>query len=202
MNPAPEIQRLLELMPASGRMLTKIISKPEQHQVISSPFPLPWAKERPILINFDLWKQIPKPQRDLIMLRTVAWLIGIKWLKLDLYQGIVLAGLLGGLVELVQGDPVGVVVAGGLSAIAGNQIWRSHRRSQSELEADEAAIVIAQRRGYNETEAAAHLLKAIESIAKVEERLSLNFTELIRCQNLRAIANISPVGIPEHLKKE
>jgi len=202
MNPEPEIRRLLDVMPASGRMLTKIVSKPEQSQVIETNFPVPWSSERPIFINFDLWRQLSKPQRDLLLLSTVSWLIAIKWFKPDVYQGVIVAALLGGVVELVQGDAVGVVVATGLSAIASTQIWKSSHSSQSLLDADEAAIRIAQRRGYTETEAAQHLLSALEAIAQIEGRLSLNFTELIRCQNLRAIAGLSAVGVPEQIKKE
>jgi hypothetical protein len=201
MNPEPEIRRLLDVMPASGRMLTKIVSKPQQSQVIDSPFPLPWSQERPIFINFDLWRRLSKQQRDLLLLSTVSWLTNIKWFKPDVYQGVVVAGLLGGIVELVQGDAVGVVVAGGLGAIAGMQIWRNSRSSQSLLDADEAAIRVALRRGYSETEAAQHLLSGIEAIAKIENRSSLNFTELIRSQNLRAIAGLSPVGVPDTIKQ-
>jgi hypothetical protein len=170
--------------------------------VIDSPFPLPWNQERPIFINFDLWRRLSKPQRDLLLLRTVSWLTGVKWFKPDVYQGVVVAGLLGAMVELVQGDAVGVVVAGGLTGIALTRIWRTSRSSQSELNADEAAIRVAQRRGYTETEAAQHLLSAIEAVAQIEGRPSLNFTELIRCQNLRAIAGLSPVGVPDTLKQE
>jgi hypothetical protein len=202
MNPEPEIRRLIDIMPASGRMLTKIVSKPQQTTVIESPFPLPWSQERPIFINFDLWRRLPKPQRDLLLLRTVSWLIGIKWFKPDLYQGVVLAGLLGGIVELVQGDAVGVVVATGLSAIASTQIWRSTRSSQSELDADAAGIKVAIRRGYTESEAAGHLLSAIEAVAQIEGRSGLNFTELIRSQNLRTIAGLSPVGVPDTVKQD
>jgi hypothetical protein len=202
MNPEPEIRRLLDLMPASGRMLTKIVSKPQQTTVIESPFPLPWSQERPIFVNFDLWRRLPKPQRDLLMLRTVSWLIGIKWFKPDLYQGVVLAGLLGGIVELVQGDAVGVVLSTSLSAIASTQIWRSTRSTESELDADAGAIKVATRRGYTESEAAQHLLSAIEAVVQIEGRSGLNFTELIRCQNLRVIAGFSPVGVPDTVKQE
>ncbi len=202
MNPEPEIRRLLDLMPASGRMLTKIVSKPQQTTVIESPFPLPWSQERPIFVNFDLWRRLPKPQRDLLMLRTVSWLIGIKWFKPDLYQGVVLAGLLGGIVELVQGDAVGVVLSTSLSAIASTQIWRSTRSTESELDADAGAIKVATRRGYTESEAAQHLLSAIEAVAQIEGRSGLNFKELIRCQNLRVIAGFSPVGVPDTVKQE
>lgn len=202
MNPDPEIRRLLELMPASGRMLTKIVSKPQQTKVIESPLPRPWSQARPIYINFDLWRRLPKPQRDLLLLRTVCWLIGIKWFKPDLYQGVVLAGLLGGILELAQGDAVGVVVATGLSSLAGTQIWRSTRSSQAELDADENAIKVATRRGYTETEAAQHLLAALESVVQIEGRSGLNFTELIRSQNLRAIAGLSAVGVPDTVKQE
>lgn len=202
MNPEPEIRRLIELMPASGRMLTKIVSKPQQSRVIETPFPVPWSQERPILINFDLWRRLPKPQRDLLLLRAVGWLLGIKWFKPDLYQGLSLAGLLGGIIELAQADAVGVVVAGSLSAIAATQVWRSTRSSQTELDADEAAIKVATRRGYTETEAAQYLLAGIEAVAELEGRSGLDFTELIRSQNLKAIAGLSPVGVPEKVKQE
>lgn len=202
MEPTAEIRRLLDIMPASGRMMTKIVSKPEQSQVIDSSLPLPWNRERLIFINFDLWRRLSKPQRDLLLLRNVTWLTGVKWFKPDIYQGVVLAGLLGAIVELVQADAVGVLVAGGLTAIATTQIWRSSRSSQTELNADEVAIRVAQRRGYNETEAAQHLLSAIESVAKIEGRPGLDFTELIRQQNLRAIAGLSPVSVPEKIKNQ
>ncbi|MBD2302686.1 DUF3318 domain-containing protein [Nostoc sp. FACHB-190] len=192
-----EIRRLLDVMPASGRMAIKIVSKPEQAQVIDATFPLPWQQYRPIYINFDLWGRLTKAQRDLLLLQKVSWLSGVRWFKPDIYQGVVLLGLLAGLIESSQSDAVGVGVAVGLSAIAAFRIWRSNQSSESELNADKAAIKIAQRRGYSETEAAQYLLSAIEAMAKAEKRPGLDFTELIRCQNLRAIAGLSPVGIPE-----
>ncbi|MBD2346897.1 DUF3318 domain-containing protein [Anabaena subtropica] len=197
MDPKVEIRRLFEVMPASGRMTVKIVSKPEQTQVIDTVFPLPWNQERPIYINFDLWGRLTKPQRDLLLLQKVAWLTGIRWFKPDIYQGVVLAGLLGGLVESAQSDVVGVAIAGGLSAIALLRIWRSNKSSDSELNADTTAIKVAQRRGYSQTEAAQHLLSAIETVAKIEGRSGLDFIALIRCQNLRAIAGFSAVGVPE-----
>ncbi len=200
MEPNVEIRRLLDVMPASGRMTTKIVSKPEQAKVIDASFPQPWNQARPIYINFDLWRRLTKPQRDLLLLQMVSWLTGVKWFKPDIYQGVVLAGLLGGLLEAAQSDVVGVAVAGGLSAIAAFRIWRTNKSQESELNADTAAMKIAQRRGYSETEAAQHLLSAIEAVAKIEGRSSFNFTELIRCQNLRAIAGLSPVGMPESYK--
>ena len=78
--------------------------------------------------------------------------------------------------QLLQGDAVGVVVAGGLTALAGTRIWRSSRSQESELNADEAAIRVAQRRRYTETEAAEQLLSAVESVARLEKRPSLDFT--------------------------
>jgi hypothetical protein len=197
MEPNIEIRRLLDVMPASGRMTTKIVNKPEQAKVIDASFPQPWNQARPIYINFDLWRRLAKPQRDLLLLQMVSWLMGVKWFKPNIYQGVVLAGLLAGLLEASQSDVVGVAIAGGLSAIAAFRIWRTNKSQESELNADAAAIRIAQRRGYSEVEAAQHLLFAIEAVAKIEGRSALNFTELIRCQNLRAIAGLSPVGMPE-----
>jgi hypothetical protein len=201
MSVESEISRLLDVMPASGRMLTKIVSKPQQSKVIDTSFPMPWNRDsRPININFDLWRRLSRPQRDLLILRTVSILTGVKWFKPDIYQGIALAGLAGTLVEAIQVDAIGILVAGGLTAIAANQIWRSNRSVQRELDADEAAIKVALRRGYTEAEASQNLLSAIETVAEIEGRPSLNFTELIRTQNLRAIAKISEIGIPETVK--
>ncbi|MBD2665531.1 hypothetical protein B6N60_05256 [Richelia sinica FACHB-800] len=197
MEPSVEIRRLLDVMPASGRMMTKIVSKPEQNKVIDAAFPLPLSQDRPIYINFDLWRRLTKPQRDLLLLQMVSWVTGVKWLQVDIYQGVVLAGLLGGVVEAVQSDVVGIAIAGGLSAIASWQIWRRNKSNDAALNADTVAIRVAQRRGYSESEAAQHLLTAIETVAKIEGRSTLDFSELIRCQNLRAIAGLSPVGIPK-----
>ena len=192
MEPKVEIRRLLDLMPASARGSVKIISKPEQTKVIDASFPLPWYRERPIYINFDLWRNLTKHQRDLLLLRTVSWLTGVEWFKPNIYQGVALVGIFGGLIEAAQADRVGVIAAGGLSAIAILRMYRNNRSQESEIAADIAAIRLVQRRGYNEAEAAEHLLKAIETAAKIEKRFSLNFIELIRTQNLRSIA-----GFPE-----
>lgn len=197
MEPLVEIRRLLDIMPASGRMLTKIVNKPEQAKVIDVSFPLPWNQDRPIYINFDLWRRLKVPQRDMVLLRTVSWLTGVKWFKPDIYQGVALAGIMGAGVELLQQDIIGTVVAGGLTALAITRIWRTNHSQAAEIHADEAAIKIAQRRGYSETEAAEHLLSSIEAVAKIEGRSGLNFIELMRSQNLRMIAGLSPVGVPD-----
>lgn len=202
MNPDPETRHLIELMPASGRMLCKLVNKPEQPKVIDASLPLPWSQTRPISINFDFWSQLSRPQRDLLFLRTVSWLTGVKWFRPNLYQGLVLAGAVGAVVETVQGDAVGALVAGALTTIAGTQIWRSTQSNRVELEADEAGLRVAQRRGYSEADAARALLGAIEAVAKIEGRPSLSFTELVRCQNLRAIAGLSPFGAPDTIRQE
>ena len=201
MNPEPEICRLLDVMPASGRMTTKLISKPEQRLVIDAPLPMPWMRDRPIYINFDFWSRLSRSQRDLLILRTVSWLGAVKWFQPNLNFGLVAAGLLGTGVELMQQDFVGVAVASALSAIAATQIWRNNHSTSIELDADERALQVAQRRGYSETDAARSLLSAIESVAQFEKR-PLSFIELLRGQSLRAIAGISAIGIPEELRRE
>lgn len=201
MNRDVEINYLIDLMPASGRMLTKIVSQPKQSKVIDAPFPRPWSWEsRPIYINFDLWSRLSRGERDLLLLRSTSSLMGVRWFKPDLYQGIALASLVGLVVESVQGDGVGMAVAGGLAAIATREIWRSNRSVQKELTADEAAIAVALRRGYTESEAARNLLSGMEAAARLEGRPGLNFTESIRAQNLKAIAGLSPVGVPESVR--
>ncbi len=201
MNSDFEIRRLLEVLPASGRMNAKLISKPEQAKVIDYPFPLPWSQQRPVWINFDLWNRLPRPEQDLLILRTVSWLGAVRWFQPRLYQAIAVAGFLGAGLEAWQADPVGIGTAVGLGAIALTQIWRNNHSTKNELEADEMAIRVAQRRGYSETDAARHLLSAIETVAQIEGRSGLDFTELLRSQNLRTLAGLSPVGIPEDLRR-
>ena len=194
-----ELRRLLDLLPASGRMLTKLVANPEQRVVINCTLPKPWTSDRLIAINLDLLNQLPVPERDLLVLRAVAWVTGVKWFQPGWYQGVVVLGVVGAVIEAVQSDPVGIVAAGALSAIAGVQLWRNNYSSQRELDADLAAIQVALRRGYTEPDAARHLLNAIAAVAAIERR-GLDFMELLRCQNLRAIADLSAVPLPETLR--
>lgn len=198
MNPVSEIDRLLDLMPASGRMLTQLVSQPKQPAAIAARFPLPWTETRPITINFDLWEKLPQPQRDLLLLHTVCRLIEIRWIKPDLNSGLVGVGLAGMLLELLLADAVGVVTAGGLTVFAATQIWRKNRNLSALQAADEAALEVAQRRGYTKTEAARHLLEGIVAVAQIEQR-SLSVTELARSQTLRSIAR-SPLDRTETLR--
>lgn len=195
-NPNDEMSYLLELMPASGRMYCKLLEAPRQSSVITAPLPRPWQQTRPIAINFDLWMQLPRPQRDLLLLQSVNRMNQVQWLKPNLYQGVAIAGLVGAVWEFSQGNALGALVAGGVTAFAGNQIWRSQTSDQRQLEADAAAIQIAQWRGYSPTEAADHLRRAIEAVARLEQR-SLDVAELMRCRRLRAIAQPSPLGVPD-----
>jgi hypothetical protein len=183
-----EIRRLTELMPASGRMLTKIVSKPKQSRVIDSNFPKPWQRgDRLITINFDLWTDFALAERDLLLLSVVCRLVQIRWFKPDVYQGVTLAGVAGVGLQLWQRDGVGMVIAAGLTTIAARQIWNNYRSNEREIEADASAVKVAERRGYEKGEAAKYLLTAIEKTPQIEQRSSLTFTELIRCQNLRSL---------------
>lgn len=202
MNQDTEIRHLLDLMPASGRMMTQLVNNPQQSTVINSPFPLPWKPTRRIFINLNLWQNLARPQRDLLLLRTVSWVCNIRWIKPEINQGVAVAGVIGTITEISQQDAFGVVIAGGLTAFALTRIWKSNQSYQVELDADEMAIRVAERRGYTDTEAARALLEAIEKVAEIEGRTSLSFIELVRCQNLRAIANLSPVRVPNNIRQE
>jgi hypothetical protein len=195
MNLGAEVNRLLELMPASGRMYCKIVSKADQPQVIAVKLPRPGQEVRPVAINFELWQQLDQPERDLLLLQAVSWLTSIQWFKPDFYHGLVALGAVGSLLELLQANWAGTVTLGGLTAFAFAQIWRKNRSSQLEMLADEKAVQIAGRRGYTQPEAAQALTKAIGTVAQLEGR-QLTFTELLRCQNLQVIAapNIVPAN--------
>jgi hypothetical protein len=194
MTSGSEISRLLDLMPASGRMYCKIVST-NQPKVITAKLPRPGQETRPILINFDLWQQLTQPQQDLLLLRTVSWLLLIRWIKPDLYQGLTAVGLTGTLLELFQGNMAAVVTLGGLTTLAAAQIWRKNRSIDLENAADEKAIQIAQRRGYTSPMAAQALIAAIEAVSKIEGHSDLSLTETLRCQNIKAFAMPAPLQV-------
>ncbi|MGD1903803.1 MAG: DUF3318 domain-containing protein [Geitlerinemataceae cyanobacterium] len=191
MNVAKEIQHLRDLMPASGRMSVKLIAKGDRERAIEAPFPYPWQRSRKVYLNLQYWSQLSRSERDLLLLRTVSWVTGVQWFTLDLYRGAAVAGTLATVAETLQGDPLGILAAGGLTAFAARQVWQNNKNSSREIEADEAAVSIAQRRGYGAEAAARALIRAIERSAELEGRASLEFAELIRCQNLQAIARLS-----------
>lgn len=197
MNINEEIARLRDLMPASWRICTAVKSKPEQSEPLSSIAILPWQKGTQININFRLWRQLPEPQRDLLFLHEISWRQKTKWLQIGTYQGIAAVSIVGGIVEVVQGDATGIAIALLLGTIGINQILRSNKSSQVRVEADNEAIEVAQKRGYREEEAAKALLEAIPAFARLIGRNTPEFTELIRCQNLRAIAGLSKTTIPD-----
>lgn len=197
-----EASRLLDIMSASGRMMTKIVGKQDQNTIIKTTFPTPWNNHRVIYLNFDLWMNLPKAQRDLIMLRTVSWLGKIQWFKPSINQGIFGVGLVGIISQLIETDVIGILVSSSLTTIGLIRIWQSNHNIEAELAADEMAIRVATRRGYEAPSAANHLLQGIENVAKIEGRNNFNFAELIRSQNLKAIAGLSSVGVPAKVRKE
>lgn len=197
MNINEEIARLRDLLPASWRMTTSIKSKPEQPELIASSQILPWAKGTQIEINFRLWRQLIEAERDLLVLREISWRQQTKWLQVGIYQGVGAMAIVGGVVEAVQGDVTGIAIAILLGTIGINQILRGNKSSQIQVLADNEAIAVAQKRGYGEAEAAKALLEAIPAAAKLSGRDKPEFTELIRCQNLKAIAGLSKTTIPD-----
>jgi hypothetical protein len=192
MNLSTEINRLLDLMPASGRMYTKLVSKPNQSAVIAASYPLPWAETHTIAINFDLWEKLAEPQRDLLLLHEVGWVLQLRQFRPGLYQTLAAVGATGMLIEAARGEAAGIVTLGGLTVLAGVQAFRKRRKDEVLLAADEDAVRVAQRRGYTQTEAARALLEAIEAVAQIENR-ALTVTDIVRSQALRAQAGLSPV---------
>ncbi len=186
MDVGVEISRLIELMPASGRMYCKLVSGPQQSSVIVAKLPRPGQDIRPISINFTQWQHLSQPQRDLLLLQSVVWLTGIRWFKLNLYQGLVGVGGVATLLEMFQTNAAGMLVMGGLTTAAAAQIWRKNRSHEMVQIADEQAVRVAQRRGYTQSEAIQALISAIETVAQLEGR-SLSLNETLRCQHLRSI---------------
>lgn len=200
MNPASEINRLADLLPASWRMASKIRNLPDQPQVIASSPILPWSSVSEITINFKLWAQLSPTYQDLLLIREVAWRQQQKWFTVGTYQFVAIGASMGVVAQLWQSDPVGVVASGGLLAIAVRQLWQKNRSSETQLEADQETLKVAVKRGYTETAAAKTLLEAIQTVAKLEGRTAPEFLELLRCQNLRAIAGLTNITIPSELR--
>ena len=185
-NTNAEITRLKDLMPASGRMKTRIAIEDRQSTVVETPFPRPWQRSHVITINWGLWQELTVSQRDLLFLHQVCWLMSVKLVKPELYQGVAAVGLLSTIFELFQTDAVGIVAAGGLPAIAASQVWRSNTGNQAKLDADDTAIRVAQRRGYSERDAVRHLIEAIETVPLIEGRGGMSYPELLRAQQLKS----------------
>lgn len=196
-NPNAEINRLRELMPASARMKTKLTLNDRQVGVIEAEFPVPWRQTHTVSMNLNLWQQLDVPERDLLFLRTVCWVTLANVLKPNWYQALAGAGLAGGLVELLQGDAVGVIAAGGVTALAAWQLWRGVNGPAIDIAADDKAVQAAQRRGYSQIDAASALIRTIEAVPPLEGRRVLTVKELMRCQNLRVQTGLSEVPVPE-----
>lgn len=200
MNPASEINRLADLLPASWRMASKIRNLPDLPQVIASSPILPWSSVSEITINFKLWMQLSPTYQDLLLIREVAWRQREKWFAVGTYQFVTLGASVGVISQLWQGDAVGIIASAGLGAIAIRQLWQKNRSSETQLESDRDALKVAVKRGYTEAVAAKTLLEAIQAVAKLEGRTTPEFIELLRCQNLRAIAGLTNIAVPTELK--
>ena len=201
-NTNAEVTRLKDLMPASGRMKTRIIIDDRQSTVVETPFPRPWHKSHPITINWRLWQELSASQRDLLFLHNVCWLTSVRLIKPELYQGIAAVGLLGTVFEAFQADAVGILAAGGLTTIAAGQVWRANTGNQAKLDADDTAIRVAQRRGYSERDAVRHLIEAIETVPLIEGRGGMNYTELLRAQQLKSRLGTVNAPPPERIRTQ
>ena len=188
MNINSEISRLLDVMPASGRMLVKIVSKSGQSEVIKIPFPFLWNRNnRLIYINFGLWCQLAEGQRDLLILRIIFHLTDIYSFKLNLNQIILLFGVLELFVKAIQQDTLGVSVFGILIIIFMRQFWYGNRSIQKEIDIDKDTIKASVKRGYTKSNAAKNLLEGIENIAKLEGHSLLESKYLIRLEYLQSL---------------
>jgi hypothetical protein len=187
LDPASEIARLRDMLPASWRMNTTIKNSLYGRTVISSTMPQPWRHQMKVMINWNLWEQLDTVERDLLFLREVSWRQNSTWFKLGAYQSIAVASALGAIIQGTQGDVVGTALALLLGGTAGLQVWRQCRSAEIQLEADIVAIQAAERRGYTEITAAKALLSGMTQVAQLEGRKQLSLEELLRRDQLRSI---------------
>ncbi|MEN9204532.1 MAG: DUF3318 domain-containing protein [Thermostichales cyanobacterium SZTDM-1c_bins_54] len=186
-----EIMRLRDLLPASLRAFVTIV--PGQGSLIQRRPQAPWQPRIQIQLDLGRWLALPQGQRDLLFLREVGWAQSRSFLQPGLYQFVTLAAGVGTLVEAVLGDPVGVVMAGGLAAVAARQIWLEKTGEAAHFAADDFALARAEFRGYSRAQAAAHLWQALERLPDLDRT---DVTTLVRLQRLQALAR--GVNSPAH----
>lgn len=173
-------------------MWVKLIDRPGQRQVVVVRRPWPWEKSRPLYLNVSLWQQLSQPGRDLLILRETCWLTGLPWFSPNVYQAAVVGAAAVAIAQGFQGEVVGALLASGLAGVAGTQVWRLARPELRELAIDRETLALAERRGYDRPVAAQALARAIEQVARLEERPRLTALETLRCQALQAVqANFS-----------
>jgi len=190
-----EINHLLDLMPASGRMYTKLVSNPNMRsKVIDYPVTRLWLKNlRPIYINFELWQELSRSQRDLLLLHAVSRLINIGFFKPSLKQFIIAFGIVALIFEFTRSDVIGIIASGALVTYMVRRPSSGDDREEIQ-KADEQAIATAIRRGYSYLPAINALLESIERTAQLENR-ALSSKELLRVKYLKKLMERSPSSL-------
>jgi hypothetical protein len=184
-----EVERLLDLLPASQRSSVEISAAPErQLQVIRGQRPFLWRQKMRIFIKPYEWKQFTPNQRASLFLHKVGYYGRAVSRQLDFYIAVSALGGLSLVFEALQQDPVGITVSGGLSGLALWQWRRDQTNDRRLLAADAYAVDRLVLRGMPRLQAVEALGQALHVEARLEGRSGNEFLDVLRYQNLKRLA--------------
>lgn len=184
-----EVDRLLDLLPASMRDHVQILIAPDsQRSVIKGRRQLPWQRQMRLYIKPYEWQQFTPNQRASLFLHKVGYYSRNNSRQLDFYMAIVALGGLSLVFEAAQQDPVGVTVSGGLSGLALWQLRRDQTSDRRLLAADAYAVDRLVLRGVPRLQAVEALGQALHVEARLEGRSGNDLLDVLRYQNLKRLA--------------
>jgi len=184
-----EIDRLLDLLPASMRESVKILPASErQTVVIKGRRQMPWERQMRLFIKPYEWRQFTPLQRAGLFLHKVGYYSRAASRQIDFYLAIAALGGLSLIFEVVQQDPVGATVSGGLSGLALWQLRRDQTNDRRLLAADAYAVDRLVLRGVPRLQAVEALGQALHLEARLEGRSGNDLLDMLRYQNLKRLA--------------
>lgn len=184
-----EVERLLDLLPATLRAAVDIFPAPEtQTLVIKGQRQFLWRRRMRLFIKPYEWQQFTPNQRAGIFLHKVGYYSRTVSRQIDFYLAISALGGLSMAFEIFQQDPVGITVAGGLSGFALWQLRRDQTNDRRLLAADAYAVDRLVLRGVPRVQAVEALGQALHVEARLEGRSGNELLDVLRYQNLKRLA--------------
>ncbi|GAB4218145.1 MAG: DUF3318 domain-containing protein [Synechococcales cyanobacterium] len=186
---APEIERLLDLLPSGMRGNVDIVAAPPRQTVIIKGRRLfPWRQRLRLSIKAYEWRQFSPSQRSSLFLHKVGYHSWAMTRQMDLYMAVAAFGGISLAVESVQQDPIGMAVSGGLSSLALWQWRKDQTNDRRLLAADAYAVDRLVLRGMNRGQAVEALGQALHVEAHLEGRSGNDLLDIVRYQNLKRLA--------------
>jgi hypothetical protein len=184
-----EVERLLDLLPASMRSTVQVYPAPErQTAVIKGQRQFLWKRKVKLYIKPYEWQQFTPNQRSSLFLHKVGYCSRNLSRQLDFYLALTALGAMSMVFESVQQDPVGITVSGGLGGLALWQMRRDYSSDRRLLAADAYAVDRLVLRGMARLQAVESLGQALHVEARLEGRTGNELVDVLRYQNLKRLA--------------